>query len=41
MKEPVWVFDGIVESVHSMLLTEHGDSKKIKDTHLFYLKYVF
>ncbi|WP_198265158.1 type II toxin-antitoxin system death-on-curing family toxin [sulfur-oxidizing endosymbiont of Gigantopelta aegis] len=31
MREPVWVLDEIVESVHSMLLAEHGGGSGIRD----------
>jgi len=31
MREPVWVLDEIVESVHSMLLAEHGGGTGIRD----------
>jgi death-on-curing protein len=31
MREPVWVLDEIVESVHSMLLAEYGGGSGIRD----------
>jgi death on curing protein len=31
MREPVWVLDEIIESVHSMLLAEHGGGSGIRD----------
>ena len=31
MREPIWVLDEIVESVHSMLLAEHGGGSGIRD----------
>ena len=31
MREPVWVLDKIVESVHSMLLAEHGGGTGMRD----------
>ncbi len=31
MKEPIWILDKIVESVHSMLLAEHGGGSGIRD----------
>ncbi len=34
MREPVWVLDEIVESVHSMLLAEHGGGSGIRDKSL-------
>lgn len=34
MKEPIWVVDEIVESVHSMLLAEHGGGTGIRDPEL-------
>ncbi len=34
MKEPIWVIDEIVVSVHSMLLAEHGGGSEIRDTDL-------
>jgi len=34
MREPVWVLDEVVESVHSMLLAEHGGGSGIRDKNL-------
>lgn len=31
MREPVWILDEVVESVHSMLLAEHGGGIGIRD----------
>lgn len=31
MKEPVWVLHEVLESIHSMLLTEHGGGTGIRD----------
>lgn len=31
MTEPVWVLDSVVESVHSMLLSEHGGDDGTRD----------
>ncbi len=31
MKEPVWVLDQVVISVHKMLLSEHGGSSGLRD----------
>ena len=34
MREPVWILDEIVESVHSMLLAEYGGGSGIRDKSL-------
>jgi len=31
MREPVWILDEVVESIHSMLLAEHGGGSGIRD----------
>ena len=31
MREPIWILDEVVESVHSMLLAEHGGGSGIRD----------
>lgn len=31
MRQPVWVLDEVVESIHSMLLAEHGGGTGIRD----------
>ena len=34
MKEPIWVLDDVVHSVHSMLLAEHGGGTGTRDKSL-------
>ncbi|SEH07825.1 Uncharacterised protein [Candidatus Venteria ishoeyi] len=34
MREPIWILDEIVESIHSMLLAEHGGGCGIRDKSL-------
>jgi len=34
MNEPIWVLDEIVESIHSILLAEHGGGSGIRDKSL-------
>ena len=31
MKQPIWILDGVVQAVHSMLLAEHGGGRGIRD----------
>lgn len=34
MKEPKWIMDGIVQTIHSMQIAEHGGANGVRDTGL-------